>query len=93
MIAAAPTWSLEDNWAAGPPFRLVLPRAKRDRLAVLAAALRRRRSCAVMGCGAECLPVLLVESEEEVVLCPVHQLVRLDGSAIGGQPMLATAAW
>ena len=93
MVVAAPTLSLEDNWAGGSSFRLVLPRAKRDRLAELAAALRRRRRCSVSGCGAECLPVLVVESEAEAVLCPVHQLVRLDGSAIAGQPLLATAAW
>jgi hypothetical protein len=85
--------SLEDNWSAGPPFRLVLPREKRDRLAVRAARLRRRCGCVVRGCGAEGMPVLLVDSELEAVLCPVHQLVLLDGSPVHGQPMLATAAW
>ena len=85
--------SLEDNWSGGPPFRLVLPRAKRDRLAERAARLRWRRGCAVQGCGVEGMPVLLVEAELEAVLCPVHQLVLLDGSPVQGQPMLATAAW
>ena len=85
--------SLEDNWSGGPPFRLVLPRDKRDRLAERAAGLRRRRGCAVAGCGAEGMPVLLVDAELEAVLCPVHQLVLLDGSPVHGQPMLATAAW
>lgn len=79
--------------AAAPPFRLVLPRAKRDRLAARAAALSHRRVCSLTGCGAEGMPVLLVESEQEAVLCPVHQLVLLDGSPVHGQPMLATAVW
>jgi hypothetical protein len=39
------------------------------------------------------MPVLLVEAELEAVLCPVHQLVLLDGSAVQGEPMLATAVW
>jgi hypothetical protein len=78
---------------AAPPFRLVLPRGKRDRLAEHAAALRRRRGCSVPGCAAEGMPVLLVDSEQEAVLCPVHQLVLLDGSHVAGEPMLATAAW
>jgi hypothetical protein len=39
------------------------------------------------------MPVVLVESEAEAVLCPVHQLVLLDGTPVQGQPMLATAAW
>ena len=85
--------SLEDNWSAGPPFRLVLPRDKRDRLAACAARLSRRTRCVVSGCGAEGLPVLLVEAEVEAVLCPVHQLVRLDGSSVEGEPMLVTAVW
>jgi hypothetical protein len=85
--------SLEDNWSGGPPFRLVLPRDKRDRLAERAAGLRRRRGCAMRGCAAEGMPVLLVDSELEAVLCPVHELVLLDGSPVPGQPMLATAAW
>ena len=96
MIATSPTThaiSLEDSWSAGPPFRLVLPRDKRDRLAAHAAMLRRRRACSVAGCGADCMPVLLVERELEAVLCPVHQLVLLDGSPVQGEPMLATAVW
>jgi hypothetical protein len=100
VIAAAPTGSaagpgisLEDNWAGGPPFRLVLPRHKRDRLAAHVARLRRRRDCPVAGCAADCMPVLLVEAELEAVLCPVHQLVLLDGSPVRGEPMLATAVW
>ena len=91
--APPPVLGLEDNWSAGAPFRLVLPRDKRDRLANHAALLRRRRGCSVPGCGADCMPVLLVEAEQEAVLCPVHQLVLLDGSAVQGQPMLATAVW
>ncbi|HEV7663516.1 MAG TPA: hypothetical protein VGQ62_08280 [Chloroflexota bacterium] len=85
--------SLDDNWAAGPSFRLVLPRDKRDRLAERTARLKPRRCCTVFGCGADGLPVLLVDSELEAILCPVHQLVQLDGSLVEGQPMLATAAW
>ena len=84
---------LDDNWSVGPPFRLVLPRDKRDRLAACAARLSRRIVCSVQGCSAEGLPVLLVEAEVEAVLCPVHQLVRLDGSTVEGEPMLATAVW
>lgn len=91
-IRRSPPASLEDNWS-NAPFRLVLPRHKRDRLAEHAAALRARRRCTVAGCAAEGMPVLLVEAEQEAVLCPVHQLVRLDGSAVEGEPMLATAAW
>ena len=45
------------------------------------------------GCGAEGLPVLLVEAELEAVLCPLHQLVLLDGTPVDGAPMLATAVW
>jgi hypothetical protein len=89
--AAPPT--LADTWSAGPPFRLVLPRDKRDRLAERTAGLTRLRACSVAGCQAEGMPVLLVDSEQEAVLCPIHQLVLLDGSAVEGQPMLATAAW
>ena len=85
--------SLEDNWSSGPPFRLVLPRDKRDRLTSIVASLRFRRACSVAGCRAEGMPVVLVETELEALLCPVHQLVRLDGSAVEGQPMLATSAW
>ena len=76
-----------------PPFRLVLPRDKRDRLVGLTAALAQRRVCAVRGCGCECLPVVLVEAEREALLCPRHQLVYLDGTAIQGEPVVATAAW
>jgi hypothetical protein len=47
----------------------------------------------VPGCRAEGLPVLLVEAELEAVLCPVHQLVLLDGSPVEGEPMLATSVW
>jgi hypothetical protein len=83
----------EDNWSGGPPFRLVLPRDKRDRLAERAAGLLRRRTCSSAGCSAEGMPVLLVDSELEAILCPVHQLVLLDGSPVEGEPMLATAAW
>jgi len=90
--ARPPLRSLEDNWAA-PPFRLVLPRDKRDRLTASAARLSRRCACTVAGCSAEGLPVLLVEAELEGVLCPRHQLVLLDGSAVSGEPMLATAVW
>ncbi len=95
MIASAPppVLGLADNWSTGAPFRLVLPRDKRDRLATHAALLRRRCGCSVAGCGADCLPVLLVEAEEEAVLCPVHQLVLGDGSPVEGEPMLATAVW
>lgn len=92
IVRHSPPESLEDNWS-NAPFRLVLPRNKRDRLAEHAAALRARRGCTVPGCGAEGMPVLLVEAELEAVLCPVHQLVQLDGSAVEGEPMLATAAW
>jgi hypothetical protein len=83
----------EDEWPLRPPFRLVLPRDKRDRLAQHAARLAARRPCHVLGCRAEGMPVLLVESEREALLCPVHQLVLPDGSRIEGEPMLATAAW
>ena len=99
MTAAPPlrfphsTVSLEDNWLSGPPFRLVLPRDKRDRLSALVALLNVRRGCVVAGCRAEGMPVVLVESEAEALLCPIHQLVLLDGSPVAGQPMLATAAW
>jgi hypothetical protein len=90
VIAAT---SLEDNWSTTPTFRLVLPRNKRDRLAERAAALRRPRRCSVSDCGAEGMPVLLVDAELDAILCPVHQLVLPDGSPVVGEPMLATAAW
>ena len=92
-LSLAPTVSLEDNWSSGPPFRLVLPRAKRDRLTTLVAGLGVRQRCSVAGCRAEGMPVVLVETEAAALLCPVHQLVCLDGSPVTGQPMLATAAW
>jgi hypothetical protein len=88
-----PRRSLEDNWTSGPPFRLVLPRQKRDRLEAGLARLSRRRVCPVVGCQVEGLPVMLVEAEVEGVLCPRHQLVLLDGSLVEGEPMLATAVW
>ena len=93
MTAAAAPRSLEDNWSNVTPFRLVLPRHKRDRLAEHVATLGARHGCTVSGCAAEGMPVLLVEAELEAVLCPVHQLVMLDGSAVQGEPMLVTAAW
>jgi hypothetical protein len=85
--------SLEDNWTSGASFRLVLPRDKRDRLAERTARLLLRRHCPLPRCRLEGLPVLLVESELEAILCPAHQLVLLDGTVVDGQPMLATAAW
>jgi hypothetical protein len=92
-VAVPPLHSLEDDWSDGPGFRLVVPRDKRDRLVERTAALEQRRACSVGGCGAECMPVVLIEAELEGVLCPVHQLVLLDGSPVEGQPMLATTAW
>jgi hypothetical protein len=77
----------------GPLFRLVLPRDKRDRLAERTAALGRHRRCTVADCTFEGMPVVLVDSELEALLCPVHLLVLVDGSPVEGQPMLATAAW
>ena len=85
--------SLEDDWSGGPHSRLVLPRNKRDRLAEQAAQLPWRRTCSVAECGAESMPVVLVDSELEAVLCPVHLLVFLDGAPVDGEPMLATAGW
>ena len=84
----------DDGWGGrSTGFRLVLPRDKRDRLAQRVAALPPRRRCAVAGCRADGLGVVLVESEREAVLCPHHQLVGLDGLPVQGQPMLATAGW
>jgi len=91
-VGTAP-FSLEDDWSGGPSFRLVIPRDKRDRVAARAAQLHYRRACSVSGCAAECMPVLLVDSELEAVLCPVHLLVLPDGSPVAGEPMLATAGW
>ena len=68
-------------------------RDKRDRLARRTQALAAHRGCSVATCAAECLPVLLVDSETEALLCPYHQLVRLDGTPVEGEPMLATAGW
>ncbi|MGI9149750.1 MAG: hypothetical protein ACR2IK_24915 [Chloroflexota bacterium] len=92
-VADAAATGSTGAYSDGPAFRLVLPRDKRDRLAERAAGLTRLRACSVAGCRAEGMPVLLVDSELEAVLCPVHQLVLLDGSPVAGQPMLATAAW
>jgi hypothetical protein len=92
LLPSAPP-TLDDTWSGGPSFRLVLPRDKRDRLAERAAGLTRLCVCSVTGCQAAGMPVLLVDAELEAVLCPVHQLVLLDGSPVVGQPMLATAAW
>jgi hypothetical protein len=92
-FSTAVAHSLEDDFVGGAPFRLVLARDKRDRLAARAAHLSWRRACSVSGCSAEGMPVLLVEAEIEAILCPVHELVRPDGSVVEGQPMLATAAW
>jgi hypothetical protein len=90
----APPIRLEEDWAERPTgFRLVLLRDKRDRLARRAQALAAHRVCSVASCTAECLPVLLVDSELEALLCPYHQLVHLDGTPIEGEPMLATAGW
>ena len=91
---AAPPVRLEEEWAERPAgFRLVLLRNKRDRLARRAQALAAHRGCSVPSCTAESLPVLLVDSETEALLCPYHQLVHLDGTPIEGEPMLATAGW
>ena len=90
----APALRLEEDLAERPAgFRLVLLRDKRDRLTRRAQALAAHRGCSVPSCGAESLPVLLVDSETEALLCPYHQLVRLDGTPIDGEPMLATAGW
>ncbi len=92
--AHAPPIRLEEDWAERPSgFRLVLLRNKRDRLARRAQALAAHRACGVAHCSAECLPVLLVDSETEALLCPYHQLIQLDGTPIEGEPMLATAGW
>jgi hypothetical protein len=39
------------------------------------------------------MAVLLVESEQEALLCPSHLLVWPDGTEVEGEPLLATAAW
>jgi hypothetical protein len=90
----APALRLEEDWAERPAgFRLVLLKDKRDRLARRAQGLAAHACCSVRECTAESLPVLLVDSETEALLCPYHQLVRLDGTPIEGEPMLATAGW
>ena len=83
---------MEDHFES-PPFRLVLSRDKRDRLTAHLAALNQWCACGVAGCRAEGLPVVLVEDEQEAVLCPVHQLVLPDGSAVTGEPLLAISPW
>jgi hypothetical protein len=89
-----PPIRLEEDWAERPPgFRLVLLRDKRDRLARRAQSLAAHRRCSVPHCRAESLPVVLVDSEAEALLCPYHLLVQLDGTPIEGEPMLATASW
>jgi hypothetical protein len=93
QVIAPAAFSLEDDWSVGPSLRLVIPRDKRDRLARRAAQLHYRRVCSVAGCAADSMPVLLVDSELEAILCPVHLLVLLDGSPVDGEPMLATAGW
>jgi len=90
----APPVRLEEDWAEPPlHFRLVLPRAKRNRLDRRAQALLPRRTCCVAGCGAESLAVLLIESETEALLCPFHELVQLDGAPVRGEPLLAVPSW
>ncbi|MBV9328322.1 MAG: hypothetical protein JO352_31790 [Chloroflexi bacterium] len=84
--------SLEDEWFS-PSFRLVLPRDKRDRLNAHLAAVGQRRTCTVPGCGGEGLPVVLIEAEQEAMLCGVHRLVLLDGSPVEGEPLLAMSMW
>jgi hypothetical protein len=79
--------------AAGPELRLVLPRAKRQRLAERAGAMPRRVQCFAAGCGRDGLSMLLVDTEEEVTLCAVHHLVGRDGTPVPGQPLCVTAAW
>jgi hypothetical protein len=76
-----------------PGFRLVLPQNKRDRLRSRIASLVPRRACSAPGCGAPGLAVVLVEPEQEAVLCPRHKLVDLDGTPLAGEPMLAMASW
>ena len=78
---------------AAPLFHLVLPRDKRDRLARRLGDLQPSRACSSPGCAAEGLSVVLVDAETEAVLCPLHQLVGLDGRPVEGQPMLATVSW
>lgn len=88
-----PRASVGDDWAAGAPFRFVLPREKRARLAARVARLRPAEVCPRRDCHAESLAVLVVETEQEAVLCPVHCLVLPDGSGVRGEPTLVTATW
>lgn len=91
---AAPPVRLEEDWAEPPiHFRLVVPRAKRDRLDRRAQALAQHPRCSVAGCTAEGLAVLLIETELEALLCPFHQLVHLDGTPVEGEPLLAVSGW
>jgi hypothetical protein len=84
-----------ESWVDDPTpmLRLVLPREKRDRLIRRMAEVAPRRRCPVWGCTVHGLVVVLVDSEAEAVLCSRHELVHLDGRAVDGQPMFATAAW
>ena len=86
----APPVRLEEDWAEQPlRFRLVLPRAKRNRLSRRVEAMAPRRVCCVADCGAESLAVLLVDSEVEALLCPFHELRYPDGTPVAGEPLLA----
>ncbi|GAC1324154.1 MAG: hypothetical protein NVSMB2_22160 [Chloroflexota bacterium] len=71
----------------------MLSRDKRDRLAERAAGLQTFRTCNHGGCHADGLPVLLIDSEQEAVLCPVHQVVLGDGTPVTGEPTLAAPIW
>jgi hypothetical protein len=86
-------FGLETLDEVAPMLRLVLPQAKRDRLARRMGAVAPRRRCAVWGCSSQALTAVLLESEVEAVLCPRHGLVYLDGQPVEGQPVFATAAW
>jgi hypothetical protein len=91
MLAALPFDDVRAE--SSPAFRLVLPRAKRDRLLRRVSRLEPRRVCAAEGCAVQGLAVVLVDAETEAVLCPYHELVGLDGVPVEGQPMVVTAAW
>jgi len=73
--------------------RLVIPRAKRERLAERVAVLAPRRACTIAGCGLAGIAVVILETEMEAVLCSEHELVTVSGQAVPGQPMFVTAAW
>jgi hypothetical protein len=91
---SAPPIGLEADYAERPSaFRLVLPRAKRERLERQANHLPSQARCPIATCTAESLAVLVIESEEEARLCPYHELVRLDGTPLSGQPLLAVPNW